>query len=195
MANVNRPHGLAPVRHINGSPWNGQVEHFSVLASDNTALFVGDAVISAGTADATGRQCITRAANTSTARVIGVIVGFDADPTNLNRPSQYRLASTARTALVCVDPTVLYEIQADGTTANAAAAVGLNAPLVLTAGSTITGISAMELNIDAAATNTTLPLKIVGAVQTPDNDYTETTNVKYLVLLNTSTLNTGTEGV
>lgn len=194
MANVDRANGLAPVRHISGSAWNGQVEQFATLTTDNTAIFVGDLVVSGSTANSDGIQTISRSSNTSSA-ALGVVVGFKPDPTNLNLPSQYRLANTARVAYVCVDPTVLYEVQADGTTANAAASVGLNAPVVLGAGSTVTGISGMELGIDSATTVSTQPLKIVGAVQTPDNSFAETTYVKYLVLLNASTLANNTAGV
>lgn len=194
MANVDRPNGLAPVRHLSGSPWNGQFENFSTLTTDSTAIFVGDLVVPAGSADTNGRLAVSRSTNTSAA-AIGVVVGFAPDPTDLNRPSQYRLASTARTVYVCVDPTVIYEVQADGTTANAATAVGLNAPVVLGAGSTTTGISGMELGIDSATTVSTQPLKIIGAVQGPENDYSQTTFVRYHVMLNASTVANNTAGV
>lgn len=194
MANVDRPNGLSPVRHISGSPWNGQVEQYSTLTTDTTAIFVGDLVLMSGTGDTNGVPCVTKATATNAA-VTGVVVGFKPDVTNLNLPSQYRLASTARTVYVCTDPTVLYDVQADGTTANAVAAIGLNAPVVQGTGSTVTGVSAVELNIDGATTTSTMPLKIVAAVQSPDNDLTQTTNVRYLVLINASTMANNTAGV
>lgn len=194
MANVDRPNGAAPVRHINGSAWNGQVEQFSTLTTDSTAIFVGDFVLMSGTGDANGVPCVTKATATNAA-VSGVVVGFKPDVTNLNSPSQYRLASTARTVYVCTDPTVLYDMQADGTTANAVAAIGLNAPIVQGSGSTVTGVSGVELNIDGATTTNTMPLKIVGAVQSPENDLTQTTFVRYLVMINNSTYGNNTAGV
>lgn len=194
MANVDRPNGAAPVRHISGSPWNGQVETYSVLTTDSTAIFVGDFVLMSGTGDANGVPCVTKATATNAA-VTGVVVGFKPDVTNLNLPSQYRLASTARQVYVCTDPTVLYDIQADGTTANAVAAIGLNAPIVQGAGSTTTGVSGVELGIDGATTTLTMPLKIVSAVQSPENDLSQTTFVRYLVMINATTMGNATAGV
>jgi len=44
MANINAPKGFIPVRHLTGSPWNGQVTPAFVPSSDATAIYVGDAV-------------------------------------------------------------------------------------------------------------------------------------------------------
>lgn len=192
MANVNRPNGLRPVRHIDGSAWNGQIETFAVLAADATALFVGDVVKLSGTADASGVAAITRlTANTDLPA--GVIVGFTPDYSNLNIPSQYRAASTARYALVCTDPTAVYEVQATGTTV--VADVGLNAGVTFTAGSTSTGISGMQLDGTTKATTATLPLKILGWVQRADVDIADGTNMKVNVLLNTNNFAGGTAGL
>jgi len=192
MANVSRPNGLRPVRHINGSPWNGQAETMAVLVGDGTALFVGDIVKTAGTADANGVQAITRmTANTDLPT--GVIVGFTPDYSNLSNPSQYRLASTARYALVVTDPTVVYEVQATGTTV--VADVGLNAGVTFTAGSTSTGISGMQLDGTTKAVTATLPLKILGWVQRPDVDVADGTNMKVNALLNSANWAGNTAGL
>jgi hypothetical protein len=192
MANLSRPSGLKLAKSVVGGAAKGQIETFAVLASDGTALFVGDIVKSAGTADANGVQAITRiTANTDLP--LGVIVGFAVDQTNLNLPSQYRLASTLRYALVSVDPTAVYEVQATGTTV--VADVGLNAGVTFTAGSTSTGISGMELDATTKAATATLPLKIIGWVQRPDVDVTDGTNMKVHVLLNTANLGGGTAGL
>lgn len=183
MANVSRINGLRPVKHLNGSPYMGNLETFAVLASDGTALFVGDVVKSAGTADADGVQAITRS-TANTDAVLGVIVGFVPDYSNLAIPSQFRSASTARKALVCVDPTVVYEVQADA--AAAVADIGLNTGLDFTAGSAVTGLSAMQADMATKATTATLPLKIVGVVQRPDSDMADSANWKLHVTLNTA---------
>lgn len=192
MPNISRPSGLRPTKHINGSAWNGAVETFAVLASDATALFVGDVVKSAGTSDVNGVQAITRV-TANTDLPTGVIVGFIPDYSNLYLPSQYRVASTARYALVCVDPTVIYEVQATGTTV--VADVGLNAGVTFTAGSTATGVSGMQLDGATKATTATLPLKIVGWVQRPDVDVNDGTNMKLNVLLNTANYSGNTAGL
>lgn len=192
MPNVSRPNGLRPVRHLNGSSWNGQVETFALLAADATAVFVGDVVKLSGTADVNGVAAISRA-TANTEQMLGVVVGFLPDYGNLAIPSQYRSASTARYALVCIDPTVVYEVQATGTTV--VADVGLNAGLTFTAGSTATGVSAMQLDGATKATTVTLPLKILGWVQRVDVDVNDGTNMKLNVLLNNSGMANNTVGV
>jgi hypothetical protein len=192
MANVSRPVGLRPVRRIDGGGYQGQIETFHIPASDATAVFVGDIVKLAGSADANGVATVARyAANTDLP--IGVVVGFVVDPTNLNQPSQYRAASTARYVFVAVGPDVVYEVQATGTTV--VADVGLNAGVTFTAGSSTTGQSGMELDATTKATTATLPLKILGWVQRPDVDIADGTSMKVNVLLNTANLGNGTAGV
>ena len=191
MANTNFAQGLLPHRHLNGSPWNGQLQRMAILASDATALFKGDLVKSAGTADVNGVQAITRA-TADTENMVGVIVGFDVDYSNLNSPNQMRLASTARYALVCVDPSVVYEIQSNGTCA--VADIGLNCGLVYTAGSTTSGLSKMVAAQSTVNTTVTLPLKILGWIQRGDVDVTDGTNMKLEVLVNTTTTAVPTVG-
>jgi hypothetical protein len=192
MANTNAPFGLQPKRHISGAPWNGQVSRFAVLAGDNAALYKGDLVKSAGTADANGVKAIARA-SADTDQMVGVIVGFETDYSNLSLGSQYRAASTARYVLVCTDPTVVYEVQCSGT--SVVADVGLNVGLTYTAGSATTGISAMVALQSTVDVTVTLPLKILGWVQRPDVDPTDATSMKLEVLLNNAALATNVVGV
>lgn len=192
MANVSRPSGLRAVKKVTGGGLQGQVERFYIPSTDATAVYVGDIVKLAGSADVNGVATVARfAANTDLP--IGVVVGFEVDPTNLNAPSQYRAASTARYALVSVSPDVVYEVQATGTTV--VADVGLNAGVTFTAGSSSTGISGMELDATTKATTATLPLKILGWVQRPDVDIADGTSMKVHVLLNTANLAGGTAGI
>lgn len=192
MSNVSRPNGLRPVKHINGSAWNGSVEMFSLLTADSTVVGVGDLVIVGGTADANGVMSITRATSDTGTANLGVVVGFVPDYSNLYLPSQYRLASTARYAFVCIDPTVIYEVQAGASTA--ITAIGMNMGLNYTAVNTATGLSAMTALGGAGATTITLPLKVMGTVQRPDQDMTDANNWKLLVLLNASNLAGNTVG-
>lgn len=192
MPNISRINGLRPVSTISGAPWNGQIEVFSVLASDATALGVGDVVISAGTADADGVQAVTRmTANTQSP--LGVIVGFLPDYSNLAIPSQFRAASTARRVYVVTDPHVVYEVQANASTA--LADIGLNTGLAYTAVSTTTGFSQMQADMATRATTATLPLKIVGVVQRVDADMADPANWKLRVTLNTNNFAGATVGV
>jgi hypothetical protein len=181
MANVSRPRGFVPVRHTNGSAWNGQTQDFLLDSGDATAVYVGDPVKIAGAAgvaaqivagqDVEGMATIARCASGAAEQLlVGVVVGFSVDPTNLM--TAYRVASTSRIAHVVVDPTVVYEVQEDGVTSNLAAAdVGLNISFSTTAGSTTTGVSGIQLISNAKATTVTLPCKILGLAKRPDNAF------------------------
>jgi hypothetical protein len=182
MPNVSRVYGLRLSKSFTG-PENGNLETFAVLAGDATALFTGDVVQSAGGADANGVQSITRV-TANTQIPLGVVVGFQPDYSNLNLPAGYRAASTARTAYLVVDPAAVFEIQANAATA--LADIGLNVGLSFTAGSTTTGQSGMQADMATKAVTATLPLKIVGVVQRPDQDMADSANWKLLVTLNTN---------
>jgi hypothetical protein len=121
----------------------------------------------------------------------GVIVGFAANPDNLTQ--RHNPTSTARIALVCNDPTVVYEVQADGDLTETM--IGLNATFIRThSGSTVTGYSGEEIDTGtttAPAADASLMLRIVGMVNREDND-TESANQKALVVINMhSDLSTG----
>jgi len=194
MANVSRINGFRPARYLNGSPYNGQVTRYFVTAGDTTAIFAGDLVQIDGGSDGSGIRSVTQGAANDAC--VGVVVGFVIDPTNLNTP-QYRAASTARYLLVADDPNILFEVQEDAVGgALASASVGLNANFVVGSGSTTTGMSAMQLDTNTAATTNTLPLKIVEFVQREDNEVASA-NAKVLVKLNTHQLvtDTGAAGV
>jgi hypothetical protein len=94
---------------------------------------------------------------------------------------------------------MVYEVQYAGTSVAAAtitANVGLNGQFTTTAGSTTTGASGMQLDSAGLATTNTLPLKIVGFPNRPDNIPGDT-YFSYYVKLNTSQLSvsTGATGV
>lgn len=209
MANISKIRGFTPVKHTNGSPYNGQANIYFVPASDGTALFVGDPVKLLADANAQGVQQVTKA--TAGAAVLGVVVGVintKLDPIaggmtggsiSIDTPV-YRPASTGQYVLVCDSPDVVYEVEAS-TGANAAysfavADVGLNADLTTVAGSTTTGTSAASLNMAGAANTATLQWKILGVVQRPDNEITGQ-YTKVLVKINNAQMGagTGTAGV
>ena len=61
MANVSKINGFSPVKHLNGSPYNGQATMYAHSSGDATALFVGDVVKLVGSGNAQGIQYITAA--------------------------------------------------------------------------------------------------------------------------------------
>jgi hypothetical protein len=202
MASVSRANGFRPVKSITGAPYNGQANLYFAPASDSTVIMVGDAVKLAGDARAaTGAPTVTRAGATDVP--VGIVVGIvftgvgdvtNVPPvSNLNTPV-YRAASTDRYLLVCDDPNVVYEVQYAGTSVSAAtitANVGLNGQFTTTAGSTTTGASGMQLDSTGLATTATLPIKIVGFPNRPDNIPGDT-YFSYYVKLNSVQYGTGT---
>lgn len=208
MANVNRLNGFRPVKHIDGSAWNGLLNRYYVGASDATAIFQGDLVKLAavsdtqgqivppnsGTASIGGTQGATKFVAGTDSAAVGVMVGVAINPLNLNTP-QYRLASTGTYILVADDPTTVFEAQVDGTTypsgsAGIVGAAGFNKNYDVSdaGGSTTTGQSGEAVKLSSAATTSTLVLKAVGARQQVDNDIT-TANAKLLVIINNHQLN------
>lgn len=207
MPNTSRINGFRPVKHVTGAPYNGQANIYAVLASDATALFVGDPVNLDGSAHTNGIASVTKA--TASGQVLGVVVGIvpakmdpvsgsmSAGAISLDTP-QYRPASTFAYVLVADAPDIVYEVEAC-TGSNAAytylvADTGLNAGHTTVAGSTSTGTSAAALDMSTKATTATLPWKILGAAQRVDNETISGTStaVKLLVKINQATLGGGT---
>lgn len=204
MANTSKISGFRPVKSVVGGAHQGQGNVYAVLASDSTALFVGDPVKFDGSSHTNGIASVTKA--TAGAAVLGVVVGIlpaKFDPVSgtitagsiaLDTPV-YRPASTFQYVLVNDDPNQVYEVEAvtgsNSSYAMLAADVGLNADLATVAGSTTTGTSAAALDMATKATTATLQWKIIGAVQRPDNEPTGNAT-KVLVKINNSHFGSGT---
>ncbi len=197
MPNSNSPFGLRPVRHLLGLPMNGSVQPMFINAGTAGAMFIGDPVIKLAAGSNAARVFapgagefqigtlpeIGLAAAGATNRITGVIVAFAANPDNLQLV--HRPTLTERIAFVCVDPFVVFEVQADG--AIPAASMGLNANLIFTqAGSTFTGLSGSELNSATPAADVTFQLMLLKAANRVDND-TTITRAKVEVLINLHT--------
>jgi len=202
MSSVSRLNGFKPVKTLTGASYNGQAEIAFIPASDSTVVMVGDAVKLLGDARAaTGAPTVTRVSG-ATDIAYGIVVGIlfsgvgdtqNVPPvTDLNTPI-YRRASTDRYVMVCTDPNVVYEAQYLTTSVAAAtitANVGLNGSWDVTAGSTSTGSSGMSIAA-LSATTATLPLKVVGFPNRPDNIPGDT-YFSYYVKLNNVQYGTGT---
>jgi len=189
--------GFRPVKHLNGSPYNGQLNRYMISASDSQATNVGDFVqLSDNDAlvDTVGfgvYPAVERIGSGTAVPIVGVIVGFEPDYTNLNT-GNYRAALTRRVALVADSPDLIFAAYQDGTGGVvAAASVGLNAAINLgTAATTAPWASDMSVDSSTVATTATLPLQIVGVTASPDNDVTDTTrDAELLVRINTHAFN------
>jgi len=194
MPNTNAPIGLRPVRYTTGAKYDGKVSPYFIPSTYATALFIGDPVIKTGTSNTAAVEApgagrfnigtlpeINKATAGDGNRVTGAIVGFTALPTDLSK--NYNPASTARIAWVADDPSIVFEIQADG--AIPAASIGLNAVFIYTqSGSTVTGLSGVELDTtsDVPAADASNQMLILRAVNREDVD-TTITRAKVEVLL------------
>ena len=195
MANATGAFGLRPVCHFNGAPWNGATVTCYAEDSYATALFIGDPVLVTATTaerDTTlERPTINKSAGTDGTIVLGAIVAFDPDPTNLTL--QYRPASTNRVCHVCMGHDVVFEIRGDGGGTPDKNIIWNNAVMIATStGSTTTGLSGMHLDegtTTAPSANQSYPLIIVGKSSRPDNE--TGTSMLYRVVLNTALNATG----
>lgn len=173
MANKNNPHGLRPlgVCQSGGAP---VIEPFSKLAAYATAIFRNDAV--------------NRAADS------GIQTGGTPGTTLYSGVSlQYSPASTADTVLVMTSPDAIFEAQVNGSLVEAD--LGLNANLLLTAGSALTKLSKHEINATGVATTGTLDVHLLRrhAVPVSQNDFG--TNVRLEIVFNKHRMNPGVAGV
>lgn len=202
MANVSAIAGLVPVRYRSGAPWNGAVSFYTYLAAETAQLWIGDPVTTVGSAngDSLGVPAVKLA--TAGAAVRGVVVSIGTapqgaayfNPNNLNVINRPTGAQTINYYLAVVDdPDVIFEIQEGGVGA-VLTATSINRNVNFSTGtrpnSTIV-VSPAFLDNNTVNTTSTLNLKILGAVQRPDNT-PFTALQKWLVSINNHEFSTGT---
>ena len=186
MANVDKPSGFRPVATLSGAAYNGQMRKYVSEAN----LFMGDLV----TADGTGSGMYpTCARGTAADALIGAVVGWEADPDGLGN----LYCSSGTVVYIADDPSLIFEAQGESNIP--IAEIGLNADFVVAAGSTVTGLSNMEIDgggTTAPATTATLPLRLLQLSDKEDQDHTLTNN-RVLVTINNHKYkgHTGTVGV
>ena len=187
MANVNKPNGFSPVGNLLGGKWNEQGRLYAIPTSDTTNSYaIGDCVMSKAGADSNGIRYIQKwgGATTTSALPLGIIVGIRvADPgtslvgNSLSLEKAYIAAGTrtsVRYVYVVDDPFVLFEAQFDATGATQAQ-LSMNAAVTISAANqTSLSNSApfSDMVLTAPAVTATLPIRMLGAVQKPDNQVT-----------------------
>ena len=177
MANTDGAFGFRPISK-DGSPYNGGTQRCSIIATDTTAVFIGDVVALDGSSNG-GYPGVTQATAGGGNTYYGVVTSFEADPDALS--DQYRKASTLRYCNVASLIDTEFEAQDDGTIT--AASSGLNCDLIVAAGSTTYGVSGMEIDSTTEAATSTLDLQLVRPVDRADND-ASTANSKWIVRFN-----------
>lgn len=202
MANAVGPRGFVPSRYMDGSAWNGATNMYVVLSTEANQINVGDVVKSAANGDANGIPAVTKITNgTDTGRgvVVGCLAANPNDPslvgTMLDLTLQNIPATKAKNYYVLVvdDPNVLFEIQDDGLAALTATSCNKNASYTVTNPTAPAQNSASVLSTASVNTTNTLPLKLVGLAQKPNNAYGA--NANWLVRFNVHELYGSTSGV
>ncbi len=169
---VSAPYGLIPVNLLGGQVFAGSTRQIPIQTAHGTSIFFGDVVLMSS------NGCITTAVLTaSTVNVVGIFMGCSYINSSGQRIyGQYYPAlttgtpdtTTAITAYVADDPDLVMKTAiVSGTTTVAQATranlVGGNVSLVVNAGSTTTGNSAMAV-LNSSVTTAAVPVKIVDVV-------------------------------
>jgi hypothetical protein len=166
MANIDKAFGLRPIGNLSAT---GAQKQYGYEIADNQAgaIFQGDLVtIVAG--------FVVKFAPATHAAALGVFNGCQyidpstGKPTFKNfYPGSVNITSGKIVADVMDDPSQLFLIQADEDIVQAD--IGKNADIIGTGGSTVTGVSTMELDSSTIADTAALNLKIVGLYNVPGN--------------------------
>jgi len=160
------------------------------LFDDANACYVGDPVISAGSAGAAGlfvngincEGMPTATVAAAGGNLLGVVTAFlplQSDSMIIHKQA----TATDRIGLVVDAPDVVFEVQEDSVANNIAVTqVGNNFDLAYTAGNGTTGISAAELDSSDASGTATAQFRLLRLAPKPDNEVG--TDAKWHVYIN-----------
>jgi len=183
MANQLEKFGLRPYRKLDGTPLVGAQNRYKIANGYGTAIFQGDLV-----RPLTDGTVVRHVGNTSYA-VIGVFNGcFYNDPTTQKPtysnyyPGGITPTQGQITAFVVDDPDAVFLVNADAVFAQAN--LFTNYSLSVANGSTTTGISEMQLDVNVTGTAGTFAVQAIDISQDPENDDQTTSNANVLVRIN-----------
>lgn len=177
MAASAYPFGMVPVENLSAGYNTQGFETLNIADGYGTAIYFGDVVkkVTGGTIEKDG--------GTTSLTPIGVFVGCRyINSIGYAVDSQYWPGVTTGYtvyAKVVTDPDAVFAIQADGALTDGGSNTGsevngLNTAIVQTAGSAVFGKSKNALDGSACSTTNTLPLRIVGLVEEPNNEWSDT---------------------
>ncbi len=193
MANSTTAFGFVPV-DVLGNGYVGRVRQYAHDSGDSTALYVGDPVVLAGSADADGYPTVVRATvgtAVTSDYITGVVVGLV--PYEPIPAYKYGPASTSYRLLVADDPDQLFLVKADA--AVAVGNVGNTCQIVAASGNSYTGLSGFQLDASELATTATDQLLVMGfPAGRPDNEI-NATGVDVIVKINMHSYRPGSAGV
>lgn len=181
MANTDAPRGAVPIKHLDGSPYNGAFSEYPIASAYNTAIYTGDFV----KMTATGKVELAAAGNT----ILGVFQGVSYRNSSGEVVfSKYWPASTATfnsedaKASVIDAPDVIFEMQMDSdAVVPSQADIGTNADFIAThTGLTATGLSREEVDT-STCTTATANLRVLRFVPRVDNEVGNYAKVEVLI--------------
>jgi len=169
MSATNAPFGLRPAFHPSG------LDRAQALAGGIPSAYSSDILKGQAVLYVAGSGVIEPVNATGDA-LSGAFAGVEwTDTTGRRRVSNYWPANTAYQTGSCVayfynDPSIVYEIQADGSVAQTA--VGLEANFTnLTAGSNVTGLSQCTMSATILATTVQGQVQVLDIAPYPGNDW------------------------
>jgi hypothetical protein len=195
MANTSGAFGLRPINLAGGAP-NSQGTNSYFIASGASAIYQGSPVIVTND----GTIAITGSASGDTYKHIGVFYGCEyvSSVTGKKTWSNYWPGSGANTNFDIVgyvydNPTQRFTIATDASftdRATAKAAIFENSQFNTgTSGSTTTGSSSASLDVATLdASNTSLPIKILGIYEDPTNQDFAAAGIQMIVMFNNHAL-------
>jgi len=178
MANTPRISGFRPVKHLNGSPYNGQANIYYV-ASAGDEILVNDVVKlgSTSTADGIPTADLCGAGDVPIGIVVGVMHskfdpagGMTTGSTALDLPAAAQIAASGAGYILVADaPDIIMEVEAANGTP-VVTDIGLNASHANGARTSATVVSPAYIDFGTEATTPTLNFQILGLVRRPDNE-------------------------
>ena len=184
MANKDAAFGLKPIGKIGQNADNQGLTEYLIADNYATAIYQGDPVkaVAGGTVE------VAAAENTN---LVGVFWGqfitkdpTTGKPTYRNYYTQTNVANGEEIrAFVYDDPYERFEVQSNKASASAGTEVFELADIEYTAGSTINGVSKVELD-DASFVTTSAQLQVVGVSKDIENNDLTSANVNFVVRIN-----------
>ena len=181
MANKDAAFGLRPIGKVGQNADNQGMSQYEIADNSSTSIFQGDLVKMA----ATGYVDKADAGDTALGVFWGTFISKDPStgkPKFANFYTQTDVG-TGETidAFVYDDPYARFEIQSTADTERSD--VGMNGDISYTAGSTINGVSKVELD-DTSFVTTTAQLRLIGFSRDIENNEAGVANVNCIVTIN-----------
>ena len=171
MAATAAPYGLRAVNHLGGTPYAGSTRMYPIASATAINIYYGSVVNVLGTGFLTANLTVGTAAAPFVAGTVGVFVGVTYTDPGSNQVvfrQNWPTGTVAADALAYVvdDPAAIFQVQANGTVAQAG--LGSNCFLVVQATGTGNLLSGNSTTAAVAATvQTAAAFKIVGFVDSP----------------------------